>query len=226
VRERAAGESEETESAFGHIVALTDAYITDCTATRGTLLCTPGQAVTEGQILISGYTDTGLAIRAEQASGEIYGMTRRSVRVVMPEILTIRTATGEQLKKFSLIIGKKRINLWKDSGIYGASCDRMYAEYYITLPGGFRLPLALAVERFGITQCSDREIPANEAETVLSMFAQRSLTQTMIAGSVQERQLEFTKQPGLWILAGEYRCTELIGIMQRLQIGENNGESN
>ena len=220
VRERTIPEQLSASDGVSHIVALTDARIVSCTATRGNLLCAPGQAVKAGQILISGYTDTGITIRAEGAEGEIYGQTRRSFRAVTPAFTGLTLQNGVQMKKYSLILGKKRINLWKDSGIWDATCDRMYEEYYITLPGGFRLPAALAVERYDAWDLSLQEIPQQEAEALLSDFAEAQLTECMIAGQISSRETSISGESGLWILAGEYRCVELIGIRQRLQIGE------
>ena len=222
VRERSE-QVQSTESAtFGNIVAVTDGVILECTATRGTMLCTPGQAVREGQILISGYTDTGLAIRAERASGEIFGETMRIIRVVTPGFSMKASQNGTKRKKISLLFGKKRINLWKDSGIWDATCDRMYEEYYITLPGGFQLPLGLAVETFSQTVYLEREIPQPDAQLLLSAFGERFVKQTMIAGSIHTSNQSFESKPGILVLTGEYRCVELIGVLQRLQIGEEN----
>lgn len=220
VRERTIPEQLPASDGVSHIVALTDARIVSCTATRGNLLCAPGQAVKAGQILISGYTDTGLTIRAEGAEGEIYGQTRRSFRAVTPVFSGSTRRNGTQIKKYSLILGKKRINLWKDSGIWDATCDRMYEEYYITLPGGFRLPAALAVERYDDWDLTPREIAQAEAEALLSDFAEAQLMKSMIAGKISSMETSVSGEAGLWILAGEYRCVELIGIRQRLQNGE------
>ena len=220
VREREMPYRNMAEEGLCHIVSLTDAVITDCTATRGTMLCTPGQAVRAGQILISGYTDTGLSVRADRAEGEVYGRTRRSFRSVTPGMSAVVMKTGGQKKKISLLLGKKRINLWKDSGIWNATCDRIYEEYYITLPVGFLLPLALAVERFAVLETVQQEIPQEKAEALLSEFAESSLIRSMIAGTIDTCDVSVVPEPGIWILTGEYRCTELIGICQRLQIGE------
>ena len=223
VRERTTISQSGEVRELSHIVALTDARITSCTATRGTLLCTPGQAVVAGQILISGFTDTGLTIRADRAEGEVYGQTMRNFRGISLSQWHSVVKTGTQMKKISLLIGKKRINLWKDSGIWDATCDRMYEEYYITLPGGYRLPLALAVERFSVRDLTPQEFPQIDAEALLLEFAESSLKQTMVAGSINSRRVSVTPEPGIWILTGEYRCTEMIGIRQRFQIGEKNG---
>lgn len=226
VRERAEEQKTAEPSAFGHIVALMDGYILSCTATKGNLICGPGQAVVEGQILISGYTDTGLCIRAEQAQGEIYGRTIRTLELITPSGTVKKTDKDEEGRKISLLIGKKRINLWKDSGIWDTTCDRMYEEYYITLPGGFQLPAALTVERFVSRELSETEIPQAEAERLLESTAQRYLKEQMLAGSIQDSQPEFTAEPGIVQMAGKFDCVELIGVMQRLQIGEKNGENN
>jgi hypothetical protein len=164
--------------------------VISCTATRGTLLCSPGQAVHGGQILISGYTDTGLSIRAGEAAGEIMGQTMRKIEAVTPAVSFQNAPSEKELKKISVIIGKKRINLWKDSGIFDATCDRMYEEYYITLPGGFRLPMAFAVERFTVMELHRQQVTQAKAQALLSAFAQNYLKQTMIAGSIRSRQAE------------------------------------
>ncbi len=226
VRERAPEQKEGTESAFGHIVALHDGVITQCTATRGTLLCAPGQAVTAGDILISGYTDCGLTIRAEQAEGEVYALTRRELRAEMCPQQHIRVEKGMQKKKISLLIGKKRINLWKDSGIWDSTCDRMYAEYYITLPGGFQLPLAVTVERYTCWETEENAVTEEEAHRLLLDFGASYLKDRMLAGKILSGEQRFHADKGSITMAGQYICMEMIGKMQKLQIGEKNGESN
>ena len=102
----------------------------------------------------------------------------------------------------------------------------MYEEYYITLPGGFQLPAALTVERYVSRELSEVEIPQEEAQQLLESTAQRYLKEQMLAGSIQDSQPEFTAEPGIIQMAGKFDCVELIGVMQRLQIGEINGENN
>ena len=226
VRERTETPEENDRSQLGHIVAVRDGIITDCTATSGSLLCAPGQAVSEGDILISGYTDCGLSIRAEQAQGEIYAMTRREITVAMVPERVLRQEKGAVSKKISILFGKKRINLWKDSGISDSTCDRMYEEYYITLPGGFQLPLAIAVERFTGWETAEEYIPEQEAQLLLTDFGASCLQGQMVAGRILKGMQTFSTEDGRITMAGQYVCTEMIGKMRRLQIGEYNGESN
>ena len=222
VRERKDSHSVPENSGYGHVVALRDGIVTDCTAYRGNLLCAVGQAVTEGQILISGYTDSGLLIRAEQAGGEIYAQTNRVLQMKFP--LTMEKKQGQRgsKRRISLVIGKKRINLWKNSGIYQATCDRMYKEYYVTLPGGFRLPLRLVSETFAMYAPVPSERSEKDARELLETLAKRYLITQMNTGRIQSASVLFFTESGWVRLAGEYHCVEMIGKMQRFQIGEEN----
>ena len=220
VRERNAPEVTENSSSFGHIVASREGVITSCNATRGNLICGPGQAVAPGDILISGYTDCGLTIRAEQAQGEVFAATKRDLYVITPDSCRTAAQTDEEKKKISLLIGKKRINLWKDSGIWDSTCDRMYEEYYITLPGGFVLPLGWCVERYGARELTEQKLMPDAREKLLAETAEAYLKDQMLAGTIRKSHLIYEAGEGFLQMTGEYSCVEMIGIMQRLEIGE------
>ena len=225
VREREP-EIKGTESlSFSNIVADRDGYITSCTATRGNLLCAPGQVVEKGQLLISGFTDCGLCIRAEAAEGEIFAQTRRQITAVTPGQRTIRVREGEAKRFYSLILGKKRINLWKDSGIWDATCGRMYEEYYITLPGGFRLPVALAVETVTQWDTADVNVTAGEAKESLSFFVRAAVKAQMTAGMILQESMELTQEKGCYFLHARFLCEEMIGRVITQEIGETNGKT-
>ena len=220
VRERSVPEESRIPSGYGNIVALCDGVVTSCTATGGNLLCKPGQAVTKGEVLISGYTDCGICIRLTQAQGEVYAETLRSVTVVCPGIYRQKTDISDVKRKISLLIGKKRINLWKDSGISDATCGRMYEEYYITLPGGFRLPLGIGVDAYTPWSAEEAEITAEQAEPLLNGFGESYLREQMVAGVIRSRNTSVLETKDCWLLEGEYVCVEMIGAMQREQMGE------
>lgn len=226
VKERADPEQEQKFSQVGNIVAARDGIILTCTATNGSLLCKPGQAVREGEVLISGFTDCGLCIRAALASGEVFALTQRRLTAVMPAQYEKILSTGLQQKKYSLIIGKNRINFWKDSGICDTTCGRMYKEYYMTLPGGFQLPIALAVEVRTEYVTESQTASGDEWAAMLSAFGQRYLKNRMVAGNVVMPQETFRTEDGVFLLEGSYICTEMIGRVRQEQIGEYNGENN
>ena len=214
VQERSQTEQVETENAVSSIVASTDGVITKCTATAGKLVCKPGQAVIAGEVLISGYTDCGICVRATKAQGEVFAKTKRSLTVVSPQIWSQKGMIQRAEKKFALIIGKKRINFYKDSGILGGTCDKMYSEYYLTLPGGFRLPVIWITEVY--TYRTESQIQIEEPS--LSVFAQNYLRQQMISGAILTHRENLVSQDGVFLLQGRYICTEMIGRIRNEEI--------
>ena len=223
VREKSIAEPSEQEKIVTSIVAASDGVILSATATAGSLLCQPGQAVVEGQVLISGYTDCGLSIQATRASGEIYARTMHMFTVIAPAEYMTRGDVGSKSIRYSLLIGKKRINLWKDSGISGATCGRMYDEYYITLPGGFQLPVALVKETVTEYECETvSRIPEN-AEAAMMEFAGDYLLTQLIAGNLETSHAAYSRKGAADVLEVTFLCTEMIGRQKAEEIGAIHG---
>ena len=176
---------------------------------QGSALCQPGQAVKRGQILVSGYTDCGICIKATHAKAEVYGETLRNLTVFSPTDYLCRIGKVSSSRKYSLVIGKKRINFFKGSGISGATCAKIYEEKYITLPGGFVLPIAIGCETV-ITYTS--EVQELFVDSLLSEFAGEYITDQMTSGSVLQSEQTIQTLDGYCRLDGIYRCYEIIGI--------------
>ncbi len=225
VRERTDPQTEQPQWEVASIVASRDGYILSGTVTRGNALFQVGQAVKEGQVLISGYTDCGICIQATRAEGEIMAQTSRCFEAVTPSEWSQRGEAAEVKRKYSLLLGKKRINLWKDSGILDPTCGRMYSEYDVTLPGGFSLPVALCVEEYTVYETSLSEIPPDCAQNALTGFADRYLTGQMVAGEIRSRLETVSSEEGVYHLRGSYICVEMIGREQKEQIGDTNGKN-
>ena len=127
--------------------------------------------------------------------------------------------------KISLLIGKKRINFSKDSGISDATCVKIYSEYYLTLPGGYRLPVALIKET---VQSFDAEVqPRSEEDAAqrLSAFAKNYLRQQMVALTILDAQEEILPDGQCYRLTGQYACAEMIGREHGEQIGDFHGKT-
>ena len=226
VREKTQTAEKTAEPPVSSIVASRDGVIVSCTVEKGSALCHPGQAVQKGDLLISGYTDCGLTVRVSRAIGEIFGQTRRDLQAVTPEEYTYRVSQTEVKEKYALVIGKKRINFYKDSGILGTTCDKMSTVNYLTLPGGFTLPLALVTERWVSYDCKPRPVPEEGAETILKDFADACLLGQMVAGRILRQDQAITCRDGVYQLDGDYACLELIGVEQSGEILKNYGENN
>ncbi len=225
VKEREADQEPEDLSQISSIVAARDGVVQSCTATKGALICRVGQAVKAGEVLISAYSEQGTLIHATAAQGEVYAQTNRDICVVTPIQYEAKQSELKKYKSYSLILGKKRINFWKDSRICGTSCGRMYEEYCVTLPGKFHLPAIIAVETHICYQSDCQSVPEADREQLLSAYAQEMLNQQMIAGEVIRSHQVFDRQGDVYRLNGTYLCTEMIGRVRKEQLGEEYGKN-
>lgn len=218
VEERTDQEKAQITSGISSIIASRDGIISSCTATKGNLLCKPGQAVTKGQVLISGYYNSGLTIQVSQAEGEIYAYTKRELEAVLPGNGQAKGEIKEVIKKYSLIIEKNRINFYKDSGISPTGCDKMYEENFLILPGGFTLPVSFVTETWYVYDTCDETGNIASAESQLSQFAGQYLSQTLIAGKVLKAREDFITEETHTSLHGSYACMEMIGQVKQEEI--------
>ena len=96
----------------------------------------------------------------------------------------------------------------------------MYEEYYITLPGGFQLPVTLIKETIldaGLQPMApEPEATAERLETYTGNY----LREQMISGSIVGGEPRLFEENGLLVLEGEYLCTEMIGRSRQEKIGE------
>jgi len=226
VRERTERKPLSDSKYVSNLIADRDGYILSATVTSGTPLVFPGDSVTKGQLLISGYTDCDICIQATRAEGEIIAQTNRKMQTLMPGYCDIPCANSEVLYQISMIVGKKKINLWKDSRISDISCGRMYEEYFVSLPGGFQLPIAICVDRYICYDIQKSVIPKADAQSQLQAFSDTYLLRQMIAGQILQKQRHFTFSEGLYKLESNYLCTEMISREYREQIGVINGKRN
>lgn len=226
VRERAQDEPLQSENIVSNIVAARDGFVLSCTVTNGNGIVKVGQTVQKGQVLVSGYTDCGICIRATRAEGEIYAQTIHQLTAITPSFCTQRQKLVGKKHSYSILLGKKRINLWNSSGISDTSCGRMYEEYNLSLPGGFSLPLAICVQTDLYYDTETVHVPDSQAEEALNNFTQSYLLDQMIAGKIQNHSQAVTEQDGRFRLDGVYVCEEMIGREQLEQNGETNGKTN
>lgn len=207
VREGAVPESVKSNDAVGNIVASRDGVILDCTTLQGTQVCKPGQAVTKGQLLVSGYTDCGIYIQATLAKADILATTTRNLSVVTPNTMYSRQKSTHSERRYRLIIGNILINFYKDSGISPTTCVKIQTEHPLTLPGGFTLPIRIIAEQLTNYEC----VPAETDTVWASDYGQEYLKSQMIAGTILSKDVHTLSSAGVSQYEETYFCTEMIG---------------
>lgn len=211
--------SESGKFYVSHIIAGRDGIIRSANAAEGTLLCSEGQAVREGELLISGYTDCGFCIRASKAAGDIFAETNHSLTAVSSNQQLRKTSSKGTRHEISFILGKKRIKIWKDSGILDTSCDRIYKTYSVSLPGGNHLPLSVCIELYTPTAVTVDSVPDNDAG-FLEDAARDYLKSQMIAGIIEQESCTVSRLSDVFQFRGTYRAVEMIGRELVQKIGD------
>ena len=229
VKERTETESEAQKVTVSSIVAARDGVIESCTTRRGNQLCKIGQAVKKGDILISGYTDCGLKVTATKAEGEVFAQTRHTLTAVAPLKYSIKGEIARIEKRYGILFGKKRINFYKDSGILGSGCDKIYKEYYLELPGGFRLPVALFVTSITAYDLTVTDAVSEFTESRARSYAREYLLTQLISGEVLRDVTYAQYLTDVCVLRSEYICSEMIGRVQNEETigyyGEDHGKN-
>ena len=212
VRERNEAKASESNNVLSSIVAAQDAVVREIVVQKGNALCQVGQVVRKGQTLVSAYTDCGRYIRVTGAQGEIFGDTQHKLTVISPTEYCLRTTVSGVGEKYSLILGKKRINFYKGSGISGGSCAKIYTEKCVTLPGGFTLPIRIVCEQqFEYDTTSEL---LETTESVLLQFAESYLLRRMQMGRILQANYVYFQGEGFYRLDGIYSCYEMIGTIR------------
>lgn len=221
VREKTVVDTPEYKYPISSLVAARDGYITEMTAISGTPACKVGQSVKKGQVLISAYTDCGIYLQATKAEGEVYAMTKHQFDTVALTKISQKGSQTNTYQNYGLIIGKKQINFTKDSGISSAECDRIKSVNYVTLPGGFRLPIAFVSETVSERVLLESEIDEQQSQSLLRGYSQQYLKDSMIGGKIDSIHEQFDSHEGVCVMTGKYQCNEMIGISRTEEILQN-----
>jgi len=225
VREDRAHDRDEKSAGYSNVVASADGIVVSLTSFSGTPVCSVGDAVKKEQVLISGYMDLGITAKVTRADGEVFAQTQRNIYTVVPLIYSEKKQRCEEITKYSLVLGKNRINLSKDSRISYAGCDKIYSNYALVLPGGFVLPVSLACERIFVGDDSLTKLDGETAKSIASGDSQLYLMNEIVSGTVLGKSEFDDITEDYMTRLTKYQCIEMIGIERaeefRFEYGKN-----
>jgi len=226
VREKTLQDQKTFRYPVSSMVASKDGYITKMTVTSGSACCKVGQSVQREQLLISAYTDCGSHVLASKAEGEVYANTKQEITAVTPDEHIVKGNVKRTERRIGILFGKKLINFENWSGIRGQECDRIKSVSYMTLPGGFHLPVAIVTETVAFYETAASEVTPAEAEQILTDQAKQYLLENMVAGKIERADTKCLKQQGNFVLTGSYDCNEMICKIRTEEILINNEQRN
>ena len=150
------------------IVADKDGMICDITVKTGTPEILRGDAVTKGQILVSGYmTGRAGATVITHADAEIKARIWKREEAKMMKKQNGKRYTGREKTAWAIILFGKRIKLYFNSGISYMKCDKIIRKTDLALPGGIKLPLSLEKSTLREYEAQEVELRDEDAFGIL-----------------------------------------------------------
>ena len=219
VRERPEKEPVLDRRTPANVIAARSGVITRVSAEAGFCLCSPGQAVKSGELLVSAYTDFGYKTQVTAARAEIYAQTVRTVDCILPTAQQVKEVRGKTRSIVSLWVGRRRIRLFgRDAD--GGLCEKQTERRTLTLPGGFSLPLGIEITRICEYDTRDEILQAEDVRQRLLAFVQTQAQREMIAGTILASREHMTEVTGGYCLHAALQCEEMIARMQPANLKE------
>ena len=203
-------EDRPADTSPANVVALRDGVVTEVTVYSGFPAVEPGQAVTAGQLLVSGLANWTTHTQATHASADVEALTMRSVSACTPDSVWKKVYTGRTETCRTLVFEQKRIKLSGNSGIFGMSCDKMIETKQLTLPGGYSFPAWLETVRLSEYELRRSDRTQNEAERLMELSAKQMVRGEMTAGTVESSELSIRKEAGCYQAEIAFSCREMI----------------
>lgn len=181
--------------AASNLVAERNGIIVGFEEVRGDISVELGEAVSEGQLLVSGaYGSDTSATRFVRSSGSVIALCERSYDIEIPLSFEKKLYTGRKKIKKSLIFFDKEVKFFENGGNSAESCDTIESVRYFELFGLGKLPIGIRTvtyTEYGLQEAElSEELAAEQAIFVLwQRFAadapEAQLVDKRIRGSVR-----------------------------------------
>ncbi|MBR2717627.1 MAG: sporulation protein YqfD [Oscillospiraceae bacterium] len=216
VRERGDKPEPVPESEYARVVSDRAGLVTEVRALRGTAETAPGQMLLPGETVIGGYASGRFGVIGPvRAIGGAELRTWHEITMEAPAEAWVKGPTGERTTLWSVVFGKKRVNIFKGSSICPGDCDKIIVSYDLALPGVFRLPVS--VEK---TLIAGRDIirrPAGDLrEEMEQALTEELLSRMGEGGEVLSSVFTASEAGGLLYVTLRAECLETAGVTEPL----------
>lgn len=209
----------EDDTRPADVVSVTEGIITHMEPWSGDALFQEGDAVLEGEVLISGimtmdppaFTEQDLGTMTVRASGRVLAQTWRTLEAKTGLTAPGKAYTGRAMKRYSLNLMGRRLNFYQNSGISYGKYDRM-TQIKTWAPLGDRgLPILWQRETIREYETAPLSLDPEQAETMLKDRLAETLAARLDEGKVLRQDFQSRREGDTLTVTLLAQCSEQIG---------------
>ena len=204
-----------------NLKAARDGRIVSVEAYTGQAMVKPGDAVTQGMLLISGVVETTAGPVFRRSQGKVLAQTDRRIEVSVPLQEEKLLPTGRQLLRPSLKLFTIEIPLFTDGPIEGQTS--LTVERHIARANGVELPVGVISRRYDFLEPTLVTRTEDEAKALAAARLADRVKSELSAAEITDRHETGELRDGCYVLTGEYVCIENIGVEEQLVIEGGQG---
>ena len=169
----------------------------------------PGASVLEGELLVSGVMDSlANGSKFVRAKAKVMADTWHEISAVCPAEEEVKEPGILSRNRFAIIFGKRRINLYFDSGKAIDECDKIIHEYNLGIEGLFAMPVTIIREELisydtQTQKAYDRQEMERQLEEILL---------DKVNGQVLSQNFSEGESNGVYVLTLRSHCLEDIAL--------------
>ena len=191
-------------------------FVTEVRALSGTALVRPGSAVSPGDVLIAGRTESAFSGgRDTHAVGSVTAETYYELWSVSPALETLREGSAAAKDRWSLLIGKNRVNFSGNCSFCPSDCDKIISVWECKIKGLFSLPVALMRERVSPYGRSEQPRDKNTLRREMEQQLHARLVAAVDGGTIEQESYTCSESEGRVVVCLRARCSENIAEEQR-----------
>lgn len=215
VRERVQRPEEYKSTEPYSVIASATGIITKMSVLQGEPLVAVGDAVTEGETLVSGRltsTYEGAEDRYVHASAVIEASTWYELTAAMPVAERVRTREAADRTRWALVLGNMRINFYSDSSKMTVDCGKIIREYSLSWDGVFSLPVTLVRETVTRYETETAALDAAQMRGMLTDELTRTLTDMLDGGEIVSASFTENTHDGVFYVTMLAECSRNIAV--------------
>ena len=220
IRERVAT-PENTPVRPANLVARCEGIIAGLEVYTGECMVRIGQAVRQGELLVSGlYDSQAVGWRVTRAAGRIPARTVHEFSIEIPLVYEKKVYIGTPICQKTLIFFEKEIKLFKNSSILGTSCDKINYVDTFTSANGAGLPFSVRTEQYFPYEYRVATRDHAQAEALAYYELERRIASSLADAELLRKTITVTVTEDAFVLNCSVQCLEDIAEVLEFSVDE------